>query len=389
MAVTNKKSDKRVFLIWGSDEYEATKKARDLVEQLCPPDKQTFGLETIDGRVDTIELAVAALNKCLSAIRTVGFFGDAKTIWLRDVKFFTPKAGAGGGGEDGGEDEGDEGGGGLSEDVKERIAALVDEIKKGLPDGQTLVINCDKIARNAALYKAVQAGGEIHEFNPPEKDYQAAEVTQDYAEGVFREAGLSPRDGVVEEFLDRTGRDSRQIHNEVEKLALYLGGKKEVRSEDVRAIVSATREAAVWDLCDALGQRELPRALTIFRQLITQKEAPQLIISLIESRLRDLIVFRQSLDRRWLRVNKSGNRVFTDWVPATEADALLGALPKDPRKMHWFPAGRLADQASKFSFEELQRAHRLTTAAHERMVSSPVPAEILVEHLLVAVMARK
>lgn len=382
MAAKDNKSAKRVHLVWGADEFEASRKARELVEQFCPPDQQAFGLETVDGRVDTIELAVAALNKCLSAIRTVGFFGDGKTIWLKDVKFFVPKSGE--------SDEGEESeGGGLSEDVKERIAALTEEIKKGLPEGQHLVIHCDKIARNSALYKAVQASGEIHEFNPPEKDYQAEEASQDYAEGVFRAAGLTLREGVIEQFLERTGRDSRQIHNEVEKLALYLGTRKEVRSEDVRAIVSATREAAVWDLTDAFGSRDIPRALAIFRQLMTQKESPNGIIAILESRLRDLIIWRQCLDRRWLRINKRGDRVFTDWVPSPEADAILAALPKDPRKMHWFPGGKLAEQASKFSFEELRHAHRLTTAAHERLVSSGIPPEILIEHLLVAATARK
>jgi DNA polymerase-3 subunit delta len=386
MAAKPKTEKKPVYLVWGADEYEVTQKSRELVDSLCPPSEHAFGLESVDGRVDTIELAVAALNKCLSAIRTVGFFGAGKTIWLRDVKFFVPKSASQS--ESSGGDGDEQEGGGLSEEVKERIAALVDEIKKGLPDGQHLVINTDKINRGSALFKAVQAAGEIIEFNPPEKDYQAVEASEEYAENAFREAGLSLRPGVLDEFLERTGRDSRQIRNEIDKLFLFLGDRKEVRSEDVRAIVSATREAAVWDLTDAVGRRDMPGALAVLRHLFSQKEAPQLMISLLEGRIRDLLVFRQCIDRRWLRVNSRGNRVFTEWSPAPDADAVLSALPKDPRKMHWFPAGKSAEQAMKYSFEELLRAHRLTTAAHERLVSSPVPAEIVLEHLLITVMSR-
>lgn len=380
MAGKTKTERKPVYLIWGADEYEAAKRTRELVDGLCPPDQQAFGLETIDGRVDTIEPAVAAVNKCLSALRTVGFFGAEKVVWLRDVRFFVPKHGGEGEEEADGVEEADAG------SIKERVAELTEEIKRGLPAGQTLVINADKINRASALYKAVKAAGEIIEFNPPEKDYQAEQASEEYVQNAFREAGLTARGNVVDEFLARTGRDSRQIRNEIEKLSLYLGDRREVRGEDLRAIVSATREAIVWELTDAVGARDLPGALAVFRHLLGQKESPQGIIAMLESRIRDLLVFRQAIDRRWLRVSRQGARVLTSWSVPPDAGAVLDTLPKDPRKMHWYPAGKLAEQAAKYSFEELLRAHRLITEAHEKMVSTGVPAEILVEHALIAVM---
>lgn len=382
MTAKTKTARKPVYLVWGSDEYEATKRTHELVDALCPAAEQAFGLETIDGRVDTIELVVAAINKCLAALRTVGFFGSEKTIWLRDVKFLVPRRPAGGGESDDGGGEG----GGLAEEVKDRLAALTEEIRKGIPDGQTLVINTDKINRASALYKAIQAAGEVAEFNPPEKAKEAARATADYVGGAFREAGLQIRGDLIEEFLDRTGSDTRQIRNEIEKLALYLGGRKDVRLEDIRAIVSATREAVAWDLTEALGKRNLAAALATLRHLLSQKESPQMIIAMLEGRLRDLIVLRQCLDRRWISFRRNGEWVNVSWAPGAEADALLASLPKDPRAMNKFRIGFMVEDASRYSFEELLRAHRLMTEAHEKMQSAPVPPDILLEHLLVAVM---
>ncbi len=380
-ATTEKKS---VYLIWGSDEYEVSQKAKALVESLCPPDQQAFGLETVDGNTPTIDLAVAAINKVIASIRTVGFFGADKTIWLRDVSFLAPKAA--GGGDDAGDDEAaadDEAGGG---DVKERLAILTDEIKKGLPDGQRLVISAAKVNKSYGIYKAIEKTGEIIVFNPPEKGYQAEQATEDYVEKALREAGLEARGEVIKEFLDRTGRDTRQIRNEIQKLVLYVGDRKEVRIEDVRAIVSSSREAAAWDLADAVAKRDMPGALATLRHLVSQKEAPQFLIATLEGRIRDLIVFRQCIDKRWLTVKRGRDRVFTDWTVNAEGEAWLSAFPKDPRKMHWFRVGLIAEQATKYSFDELLRAHRLTTEAHERMVSTPVPADITLEHLLISIM---
>lgn len=382
MAAKTKPASKPLCLIWGADDYEVTKRTHEVVNALCPPADQTFGLETIDGRGDTIELAVAAINKCLAAIRTVGFFGAGKTVWLRDVRFFVPKNPAAGEGDDG---EG-EGGGGMPEAIKERIAALTEEIKKGIPEGQNLVINTDKINRGSALYKAVQAAGEIIEFNPPEKPKEAERATVDYVRAAFRDAGLQIRDDLFEEFLDRAGNDSRQIRNEIEKLAVYLGDRKDVRVEDIRAIVSPSREAIAWDLTEAVGQRNIPEALAVLRHLFAQKESPQMIVGMLESRLRDMIVLRQCLDRRWISFRRNGEWVNVNWSAGPDAEALLGSLPKDPRTMNKFRVGFMVEEASRFSFEELLRAHRLITGAHEKMVSSSVPAEILLEHLLISVM---
>jgi len=44
----------------------------------------------------------------------------------------------------------------------------------------------------------------------------------------------------------------------VEKLALYVGDKKQVEFEDVAAICSRNKTARAFALGDALGDRDLP-----------------------------------------------------------------------------------------------------------------------------------
>lgn len=399
MAAKNKEERRQaapVYLVHGTEDFEVGRNARELVDALCPPAEQDFGLEIVNGKVPTIEEAVAALNKCISALMTVGFFGGGRTVWLRDATFLATVRGGAAAASDEASSEalseddaeaGDEAqGGGLSQDIKDRLAVLNDLIKKGLPEGQKLVISAGKINKSLGLYKSIAAAGEVREFSPSEKQHEAERASEEQVVLAFREAGLKPGPSVLEVFLDRSGGNTRQIRNEVEKLSLFMGDRKEVRVEDVTAIVSPSREAIAWDLSDAFTARNLPIALATLRHLLSQKTAPQLLIAVLESRLRDMILLRQCIDRRWLRVNRRGDRVYTDWQQDPEADAVLGRLDRDPRKMHWFPLAKIAERLHLYTSEELVRAHRLVTEAHERMVSAPVPADILIEHLLVAVM---
>ena len=363
------KKNAALHLVWGSNEFEVGRKARELVDAACPPADQAFGLEAVECRAATVDDAVKAVSTSLLALRTIGFFGGGRTIWMRDASFLSPDR-----------EPGD------SETVKERLEDLTAEIKKGLPEGQTLIISADKVHRATAFYKACAAAGEVHDFNPPEKGFQAQQATQAYVQEIFAQAGLQPDAGALEAFRLRCSDDGRQIHNEIEKLALYVGERKRVTADDVRAIVSSTRESMAWDISDQFGQRNLVGALAIMRQLIEQRESPHGLIVMIEGRIRDLLIHRQCIDRRWLTVKQGRDRVFTDWQPSTEADAWLGALGKDPRSANPFRTSILAGQALKYSLEELLQAHRLITEAHEKMVSSGVPAEILLEHALISIM---
>ena len=108
------KAKKSLYLICGSDEYVVAANARKLIDELCPPDQQTLGLETIEGRCDSTSEAAAAARRCLSALQTVGFFDASKLVWLKNANFLS------------------DAGPGRSEDVRSALNDLAAEIDKGL-----------------------------------------------------------------------------------------------------------------------------------------------------------------------------------------------------------------------------------------------------------------
>ncbi|MFH0953941.1 MAG: DNA polymerase III subunit delta [Verrucomicrobiota bacterium] len=360
--VPAKPREPSLHLIYGEDEYPVSTHARELVDRLCPPAEQAFGLEIVEARANSATEAIAAIRRCLDALQTIGFLGGRKVVWLRDANFFS----------------------GASEDVRNVVQDLVEMIKGGFPPGQVLVVSASKVDGRFAFLKACQAAGEVREFSLPEKSKQVEQQAAAWAETAFRDAGLRASDAALEEFLERTGPDSRQIAQEVEKLRTYLGDRKEVGPEDVEAIVSRSRETEVWDFADAVGERDLPDALRVLRLLLFQGEnALGLLISL-ENRFRELILYRQYLDRGWLHVTGDARWRKAEWKSAPEADAFLSSLPRDPRQLHPYRLLKLMEQAGKYSVQELLRCQALVVEAHETFVSgSPQTKDLLPEFLVI------
>ncbi len=362
MSAARAGNSKSVFhLIHGTDEFQVAAEARRLVDQLCPPAEQAFGLESLDGSVETMDAVAMVLARALEALQTVGFFGSGKVIWLRDAFFLGDlKLMA-------------------NKEVKARLTELTEELARGLLEGQRLVISAGPVDRRTAFFKSCQELATVREFSLPEKPREADQAAQEFCAERLEAEGLRARGDALAAFLNRSGGDRRLIVSEIEKLALYLGERREFTTDDVRAIISPARELPVWDLLDEFGGRKLGAALGTLRQLLFQKEAPIGMIIMLEGRIRDLLIFKDCLQRRWLSVSRG----YANWAASAEADAALMALGTDPRKKHPFVAGKLAEQAAQFSMAELRMCHRQLLDAHELMVSSPVPPELLLELVLI------
>ena len=290
-----------VALVWGGDEYRVNAKAKELAQAWCPPDQQDLGLEIIDGLVETIDEAVAAIQRTLDAVSTVGLFGGAKVVWLRDATFFSEAVP------------------GKYEAVKEAVARLVEEIKAGLMPGMRLLVSAGKVHRGYAFYKACQAGGAVLEFDVPDRPKELLEMAQATVYQLLKEERLTASGPVVQALIDRAGYETRQLVQEVRKLATYLGDRREITPEDVALMVAPSRESGTWDLADSLARRDLAGTLRLFRQLLFQKEHPIALMMGLEGRIRDMLALRELMDRGYLQLSGSGSYVNAVWSEMPEA----------------------------------------------------------------------
>lgn len=357
-----------LHLLVGDDDLPLQSAARALVNSLVPETEQAFALEVIAGKVDGVEPIAVALKSCSSALRTPALLlATAKVVWLRDASFLS-----------GGTSMRDQG-------VRERMDDLVDALRGCSPESVCLVVTCSDIDRKSALFRFASERGVIREFLVPDKNYLQTKHFVERARSEFAERGLRAREEVIEAFCGRVGPDSRTIAMEAEKLSLFMGERREVSVQDIPEIVSRTAVTAVWDFLDAVGSRSFPSAVVALRELLANGESPIGIVAALASRLRDLILYREALDKGWVTPPSGyARRGESLWnaVPPEVDSVLGGVLKRDPRTTHPFYAGRLLNQARKYSLAELVRNHRLVVQAHESLVSSHGAPAVVMEVLL-------
>ena len=329
-AAAPKKGAAKLFLVCGTDDLSATRKADEIAAQLCPPENQAFGLETLQPEPGIDAEAICAfLRNVVEALLTPSFLGGDKTVFVRGAPFFDPLTEPG-----------------KFASVKAEVERLVDLLKKGLPPGVAFILLTDKVNKSTIFYKTFNAAGEVHAFDEPEKDKEAAEDFIPRVERMLADQGLTMPRAVFTAFLDRTGYNLRQVESEFEKLALYLGDRKTVAAEDVQLMVAPVRESKFWEFADTFCDGNLADTLQSMRQMFAQGVSPVALIVNLQNRLRDIVVLSDCLKRGWARVS-GGDWPRLTWSLPPEGEAILGGLAKDPRKGNPYAVAKMAAQANR------------------------------------------
>lgn len=357
---------RNVYLVCGEDDYLAGLKAREIVDSVIPKDEQLTALEIIDGMANNAAEVEASVGKCRAALSSGGLFSQRKLVWLKAVSY----AGSGRAGQ--------------SDAAKASVASLLEFLKQGLSPDSYLLVTADKVDKRSAFYKYFDSNGEIHVFDGG-KAYEVEKDAASFLEARLNELGLKMKGDAARVFLEKVGTSTRLLVGEVEKLSLYAGSRKEITTEDVMAITSASRTAAAWDLADAFGDKDLVRAIVILRRLLYQNENEVGIIMALQGRIRDLMIYREAMDKGWIR---RGGRGWYEWGEVDEEveRAFGGGGIKDPRDTHPYRVNIIAGQAAKFTMQDLKAMLTLCVKAHERLVTTSDSKQNVLETLLVRVL---
>jgi DNA polymerase-3 subunit delta len=104
-----------------------------------------------------------------------------------------------------------------------------------------------------------------------------------------RELGVSLGPEAAEAVCDLLGGDLTAIRTEMEKLAAYVGDRKQVTRADVDLLVISARKYEVWDVADMLAARQPARALEFLDRLLREGEAPASLLGALAWMYRKLL----------------------------------------------------------------------------------------------------
>ena len=165
--------------------------------------------------------------------------------------------------------------------------------------------------------------------------------------------------GASEAIAAAIGPDLTALNDAVERLALYAGGDGEITEESVGEVVTAVRQRSVFELVDAIGDRKPERALSLARSLLSAREEPLRINSMLARHVRQLLAMRAHLHLK---------------TPQNELASAVGAPP--------FVVRKLAAQARRFRGAELERALARLSLADVELKSSRRPGGMIIEEVV-------
>ncbi len=343
-------------LVWGEDEFAVQRRARQVFEawKAENPDGDQEIIEATAGNSDEAFRAIARLRE---ALQTLPFFGGCKCVWFRNVTFF-------------GEDRVSD-----TEAVSAAAAELARELAAFRWDGVRLLISAGKVDRRRSLYKTLEPAAAVEHFpglSLDDKDWQ--EKAEGFAAAELRALGLQCAHDAMVLMVERVGPNARLLASEAQKLACYVGERRKVTRADVEAIVTRGRHARAFALADAVGERELAKALRLLEDELwsmrsdKQKSEIGLLYGLI-SKVRAMLLARGLADEGLLPATRD-YRSFGSQLKSLPADRLPADRRYNPMEVNAYVLFRAATHASNFTVPELVGAMEELLRCNRRMVSS-------------------
>jgi DNA polymerase III subunit delta len=224
--------------------------------------------------------------------------------------------------------------------VKERKELLA-YIEDPLP-GTCLAIEGEKFAKDDVLYKAVAKVGDVLAYDLPKK-YEMSKWVRERA----RAMRLPMSGPVAKHLLDVCGEDPRhaeRLEREIEKLALYCRGT-EAGEADVDEVCTPDDEARIFDLMDAVGQRDRTRAFSLLEVIFASSDPRD-----------DANAVLYSLKRHVGLLDA-----------ASQLGASDGATAAKQLGVHPFTAKKLLEQRKHYDRRRLGKAYRALAVAEAGM----------------------
>jgi len=177
-----------------------------------------------------------------------------------------------------------------------------DILKRGIPDMAVLIVTAEVVDQRRALFKRIAEIGAVLDCSVRANRAGETQMRPELARAKIRElvamAEKTIDQQTVEWIIERTGFSMRALSSEVEKILLFVGDRPSVQVADAVAVLSNARGSGMFDLTNAIDERDTPRALRALRGLLAQREAEQALLGLVATEIRQLLVARCAIDGR-------------------------------------------------------------------------------------------
>jgi len=300
------------------------------------------------------------------------------------------------------------------------LSTLLSAVAKGFAPRHHLIITAHaKVPRNLKVYKSIRDHGWIIDCNVPMGERRADRMAQESVlrqalDSIMGPAGKRLEPGAFEGLCRLTGFDLRTFVQNAEKLIDFTGSRTDITLEDVQSLLRRTKSDPIFELTNAVADRNLNQALFYLHALLDGRLYPLQILSALANQIRKLMVAKSfALSRQGKRWTagmpyaqfQSGVMPaiaeFDSWVretslkwqscavetqngkssePKTGHDVVLAPNAKNP-----YPVYQTLLKSEKYTLQELLKAMALLNQADLRLKSSGQDATLVLDKAVIGI----
>ncbi len=298
---------------------------RDRIRKSLLPDEDDMNYTAMDGEKMDV-------NELIEQAETMPFFAERRMVYVENSGLFAKS--------------------------DDRLADFLGR----LPETVCLVFSEKDVKKNTRTYKAIDKAGGTFEL-----------VTLTDSRQIFRwltprmkvgEKTLQIKKAAWEAFLSRTSGDMYRMQNEMDKLVAYCADGEFIDVEDVEAICTGVVEDKVFDMIRSVADKDMARAMRLYRDLLLLKEPAVKILVLMTGQFRKIYEVKQM----------SAHHVGDDEIARR-------------LRMHGFAVRQNRGLGANFSEERLQAILTLAGQAEWDIKTGRLPERMAVEILMVKIMS--
>ena len=313
---------KNVYLLYGEETYLKKQYKKKLQDAVVSPE-DTINMNCYEGKNISVK-------EVIDQAETMPFFSDKRLLVLENSGFF-----------------------------KNAVPEMAEYLEQ-MPETTVIMFVEEEVDKRNKLFKVVKNKGRVVNF-----ERQKADTLFRWILGILKREGKNITRSTMELFLEKTGDDMENISMELEKLLCYTMDREVITSEDVETICTTQTVNKVFAMVDAIAEKQQKKALDLYYDLLTLKEAPMRILFLIARQFHILLLVKELRDQGY-----------------------NGSTLAEKASVPPFTVKNYVRQAGYFTMDQLRRGITLMVETEEAVKTGKLSDTLAVE-LIIVQMSKK
>ncbi|MEG6612281.1 DNA polymerase III subunit delta [Pseudoclostridium thermosuccinogenes] len=300
---------RKAYIFYGPEEYLKKYYLGSIENLLLSKEMEQLNKIVIEGKCEQ--------SKIIEACETMPVFSERKIVLVKNSGLFKASKK-----QDAGSTKTK--GKGSAKNPDEDLVLYIEN----MPAYTCLIFYEEEIDKRVKLADAVKKNGLIVEF-PLQKPVDLAKWVIKVLKSYHKEIDMM----TASQLVDNSEQGMTELLNEINKLVSYLGDRVQVSSKDIEEICSKSVKGRIFDLTDAIAEKNTVKAIKLLNDMLILKEPLPKILIMITRQLRQIMEMKL--------LTASG-------LTKSQAASKIGLTP--------YASGKIFKQAEGFTIERLKEA---------------------------------